>query len=387
MDDSLTQTPRAPPPAPRGKQVLEESGGESEVNWPSIPSSSDEAGQPAATQVVVPVDNEEEEEDETPLIVSRTRAHAAVATTSATAVGSVATTTPAVAATAVATPLTVHATPWAAATPRAPTALPARRLFRGFKLQLNPPKDGSPASAGKRGRADSPPAVPSKKARTQAGSSSDPAATRASGAAAAPAADAAPKEVALAMGPIAPAPGAGAAVIDLGPVIEAAGTAEEPEAKAKKEHAEVLAAAQVRIDEKSDLISSYLGQIQGLRVKLEGQTKATEDAVTAAARQEVELNSAEDRRARLETELATVWEELVKTGEENAAKATQLSAQASLLRKAKHAMHLARTNHGTLIGQRELETKKLLGIAQPLRNLLPRFELRATRVDGRTLPR
>ncbi|XP_014755987.1 dynein assembly factor 3, axonemal homolog [Brachypodium distachyon] len=153
-------------------------------------------------------------------------------------------------------------------------------------------------------------------------------------------------------------------------------------AEAKKEHAEVLAAAQARIDEKSDLISKYLGEIQGLRVKLEVQTKATVDAITPATRQEVELNSAKGRRARLETELATVQEELVKAGEDNAAKAAQLSAQVSSLRKAKHTLPLARTNHGTLIRQRELETKKLLGIAQSLRDLLPRFELRATRVDG-----
>ncbi|XP_014751136.1 mucin-1-like [Brachypodium distachyon] len=41
------------------------------------------------------------------------------------------------------------------------------------------------------------------------------------------------------------------------------------QAKAEEEHRKALAMAQARLDEKSDLITSYAGQIQGLRVKLE----------------------------------------------------------------------------------------------------------------------
>ncbi|XP_024317175.1 angiomotin-like [Brachypodium distachyon] len=68
------------------------------------------------------------------------------------------------------------------------------------------------------------------------------------------------------------------------------------------------------IDEKCELISNYLGEIQGLRVKLEVQTKATESALTAAARHEIQLNAAKDKAARLETEPAAVPEEFTKAG-------------------------------------------------------------------------
>ncbi|XP_010230056.1 skin secretory protein xP2-like [Brachypodium distachyon] len=81
-------------------------------------------------------------------------------------------------------------------------------------------------------------------------------------------------------------------------------------AKAEEVHRKALATVQARLDEKSDLITSYVGQIQGLRVKLEVQTKATESAVTAAARHEIQLNATKDKVARLETELAALREEL-----------------------------------------------------------------------------
>ncbi|XP_024313666.1 uncharacterized protein LOC112270138 [Brachypodium distachyon] len=87
----------------------------------------------------------------------------------------------------------------------------------------------------------------------------------------------------------------------------------------------------------------------GLHAKLEEQTKAVADAATAAARQEKELNSAKERSARLESERATVWEDLIKAGEDNAAKATQIARQADLLRKYKHAVVTAHANHATLV--------------------------------------
>ncbi|XP_010227201.1 skin secretory protein xP2-like [Brachypodium distachyon] len=215
-----------------------------------------------------------------------------------------------------------------------------------------------------------------------AGSGADPADTGARDAAFASAGDPAPMEVALAtgdappaanlletpagmeeeegetppasptalQGPSAPAPEAGATVVDLDSDVEFTGTAGEPKAvptpspavpaaaaaattaapgtasgdapaaadaagadssaaqqgrslpgtrqphqprspharaETKKEHAEVLAVAQARIDEKSDLIANYLGEIQGLRVKLEVQIKATESAAGAAAPHEI----------------------------------------------------------------------------------------------------
>ncbi|XP_010236494.1 skin secretory protein xP2-like [Brachypodium distachyon] len=324
--------------------------------------------------------------------------------------------------------------PRAAATLPTPTAPPAQGLFRGFTLQLNPPKAGSLAGARKRGRADSPPIASGKRARTQAGSSTDPADVRASGAADAPAADPAPMEMAPTTGPIVPPPGAGDVVIDLDLV---AGMAEEPEvapapspttptaaaaattavpeaalgdAPAATEAAEAgspasqqeaaLAggaatpsspqpfgggAGEAAADEQQHAPPQADDPLSGQTVAASASSSSAATSSTSLstlAGEEVELNSAKDRRARHETQLATVREELVKAGEDNAAKAAQLSAQASSLRKAKHALHLARTNHGTLIGQRELETRKLLGIAQSLCDVLSWFELRAARVDG-----
>ncbi|XP_010233569.1 uncharacterized protein LOC104583359 [Brachypodium distachyon] len=121
------------------------------------------------------------------------------------------------------------------------------------------------------------------------------------------------------------------------------------QAKAKEEHRKALATAQARLDKKSDLITRYAGQIQGLRAKLEVQTKATESSVTAAARHEIQLNAAKDKVARLETERAAVREELTKASEDNAAKAAELVSQAGLVRKAKKAALDARLHHGTLI--------------------------------------
>ncbi|XP_010230238.1 predicted GPI-anchored protein 58 [Brachypodium distachyon] len=292
----------------------------------------------------------------------------------------------------------VPAVPRDVATPREPTAPPARGVFWGFALRGNPPKADSSTSASNRGRDDSPPAAPSKKARADAGSAADPAGTGASGAAITPTGDPAPTKVAPAtgdtppavshpetpagteeeveappagptalQGPSEPASGVGAIVVDLDSDVEVTGASEEPEvapapspaapaavttaatgtvpgdapavtdavgadlsaaqqgtavtaaaigtapgdtlmamdaaelyrrleaqraelqgaldsmvaaqAATKKEHAEVIAAAQARIDEKSDLIANYLGENQGLRVKLEVQVKATESTV------------------------------------------------------------------------------------------------------------
>ncbi|XP_010229783.1 uncharacterized abhydrolase domain-containing protein DDB_G0269086-like [Brachypodium distachyon] len=344
----------------------------------------------------------------------------------------------------------------------APTA---RGVFRGFALRRIPQKADSSANTGKRGRDDSPPATPSKKARTDAGCGADSAGTVASGVAPASAGDPAPTEVAPAtgdappatgfsatpaeaeeegktlpatpvapQGPSAPAPEVGATVVDLDSDVEVTGMAEEPEAaptpspaapaaaaaataaatgtasgdapaealedaatpvvpeeelhrqleaqraelqealdslvaaqaETKKEHAEVLAAAQARINEKSDLIANYLGEIQGLRIKLEAQTGATESAVDASARHKIQLNAAKDKVARLETERATVQEELAKAGEDNTTQAAELASPASHLRKAQKAAHDARLHHGTLTGQRQLETEKLLKIAHAL---------------------
>ncbi|XP_010236554.1 uncharacterized protein LOC104584113 [Brachypodium distachyon] len=139
----------------------------------------------------------------------------------------------------------------------------------------------------------------------------------------------------------------------------------------KQEHAGVLATTQARLDEKSDLIANYCGEIEGLRVKLEVQVKATEGPVEAVAQHEIQLGSAKDRAARLETELAAVWEELAKAGNKIAVKTAELAALEGSLRKAKKATHDARLHHGTLIGQRQLETEKLLKIAQALRDVLP----------------
>lgn len=96
---------------------------------------------------------------------------------------------------------------------------------------------------------------------------------------------------------------------------------------------------------------------------LEVQVKATKDVVGAAARHETELNSPKDRAARLETEQATVREELAKAGNEIAAKTMELVAMEGNVRKAKKAAHDARLHHGTLIGQWQIETEKLLKIA------------------------
>lgn len=59
----------------------------------------------------------------------------------------------------------------------------------------------------------------------------------------------------------------------------------------------MLATAQACLNEKSELVCSYLSQLQGLRTKLEERTKAAEDAAAASARREKELNSAKERSA------------------------------------------------------------------------------------------
>ncbi|XP_010233273.1 melanocyte protein PMEL-like [Brachypodium distachyon] len=137
-------------------------------------------------------------------------------------------------------------------------APPKRGLFRDFEFRLNPPKDGTPTGAGKRGRADSPPAAPRKKPRTRAGAGATLGGVGAGGPTTAPAADPIPVEeqatgkVLPAAGapatgagmeeeeappassaapqvPTAPAMRAGVAVVDLGSDVEDAGTREEPE--------------------------------------------------------------------------------------------------------------------------------------------------------------
>ncbi|XP_010236701.1 uncharacterized protein LOC104584217 [Brachypodium distachyon] len=90
----------------------------------------------------------------------------------------------------------------------------------------------------------------------------------------------------------------------------------------------------------------------GLRVKLEVQIKATEDAVGAVARYEIHLGFAKDRATRLETELAAVRGELTKAGNDIAVKTAEIAALEGSLRKAKKAMRDAHLHHGTLIGQR-----------------------------------
>ncbi|XP_014751734.1 atherin-like [Brachypodium distachyon] len=443
MDNSPTQSLRSPPPAPRGKPAQEESGSESEAGQPHDSSYNDETGRVAAAREVILVDDkEEDDDDDAPVIVRRSWARAAatapstaaaVAPTPAAAPGSTTATAPAavsgapaapspaataavagaaaaatsaVAASTVAAPSAVPSAPQVAATPRAPTAPPARGLFRGFALRRNPSKADSLAGAGKRGRGDSPPTAPSKKAHTDAGSGADPADTGTS----APAGDLALMEVAPAtgdappatdplatparteeegeapparpvtlQGPSAPASEAGATMTDLDsdveerqelsrlreetrlareeaclareaqdeatvPVVpeeeldgqleaqraehqEALGSLKAAQEKAEEEHRKTFVTTQAHLDEKSDLITSYAGQIQGLRVKLEVQTKATESAVTAAARHEIQLNTAKEKVAWLETELDAVREELTKAGEDNAAKAAELTSQ------------------------------------------------------------
>ncbi|XP_014756051.1 cell wall adhesin EAP1-like [Brachypodium distachyon] len=213
MSDSPAQAPRPPPPATRGKRVAEDSGGESELSWTDLESSGDEAGQVAGTQAVLPAAAEEDEdEDDTLLIVWRLRAPVAAATS-------------AVYASIVA----ASAATGGAATPRAPTALPKRGLFRGFEFKVNPPKDGTSTGAGKRGRDDSPPAAPSKKPRTRASASAAPGGTGASGAPTAPAVDPIPVEEEPAADPTAPTMGAGVAVVDLGSDADDAETREESE--------------------------------------------------------------------------------------------------------------------------------------------------------------
>ncbi|XP_010236542.1 leucine zipper putative tumor suppressor 2-like [Brachypodium distachyon] len=95
--------------------------------------------------------------------------------------------------------------------------------------------------------------------------------------------------------------------------------------KANKEHEDVLATAQARLNEKCELVSGYSSQLQALRVKLEEQAKAAEDAAAASTRREKELqeqfrtrelelegelNFAKERSARLESEPTTAQGEL-----------------------------------------------------------------------------
>ncbi|XP_010230223.1 uncharacterized protein LOC104582400 [Brachypodium distachyon] len=193
MIDSPARTPRPPPPAPRGKRVVKESGEESEVSGLDIPSSDDEAGRVDGTRAVIPVADEDDEDDDAPLILRRSSVPAAAATGAAAA----------------------SAAPGVAATTRAPTAPPKRGLFREFEFKLNPPKDGTLSGAGKWGRADSPPAAPSKRTRLRAGMC-------AGSAAIAPTADPIPVEEEPAAVPTVPAAGAGAVVVDLGSDAEGA---------------------------------------------------------------------------------------------------------------------------------------------------------------------
>ncbi|XP_014751723.1 nuclear pore complex protein NUP62-like [Brachypodium distachyon] len=152
--------------------------------------------------------------------------------------------------------------------------------------------------------------------------------------------------------------------------------------KANKEHEEVLATTQARLNEKSELVSSYSTQLQALCTKLEEQAKATEDGAAASARREKELNSTKERSTHLESELSTAQGELIKMGEDNVAKAKEIARLAELVRKAKYAVALACGNHDKLAEQRRRETERLREIAQAVRELLPRFELLAVKVDG-----
>ncbi|XP_010233476.1 uncharacterized protein LOC104583311 [Brachypodium distachyon] len=103
--------------------------------------------------------------------------------------------------------------------------------------------------------------------------------------------------------------------------------------KANKEHEEVLATAQARLNEKSELVSSYSSQLQALRTKLEEQAKAAEDATAPSAWREKEVNSAKEKSAHLESELSTARGELIKMGEDNVSKAKEIARLAELLRK------------------------------------------------------
>ncbi|XP_024315889.1 endochitinase A-like [Brachypodium distachyon] len=101
--------------------------------------------------------------------------------------------------TAVASPST-PATLRVTMTPRAPTAPPARGVFRVFALRHNPLKSNSSAGASKRARSDSPPATPSKRARTDASGTADPTAAGVSSDMIAPDDDLAPTEAGPATG-------------------------------------------------------------------------------------------------------------------------------------------------------------------------------------------
>ncbi|XP_024314553.1 PRKC apoptosis WT1 regulator protein-like [Brachypodium distachyon] len=240
----------------------------------------------------------------------------------------------------------------AVATPRGSAVPPKRGIFTGYSLKLNPPRDGAPAGAGKRGITDTAPAAPSKKPCTRASASASQTSTRTSGADTTPAAN---------------------------PVLEE----EEPAAareKADKEYEDVLATTQARLNENSELVSGYSSQLQALRGKLEEQAKAAEDvAAEALARRETELreqfrtrerelveelNSAKERSTNLESELTTAQGELIKTGEDNVGNAKEIVRLSELLRKANLAVVSSRSNHDKLAEQRRRETEKLLEIAQ-----------------------
>ncbi|XP_010229843.1 ice-structuring glycoprotein-like [Brachypodium distachyon] len=301
-----------------------------------------------------------------------------------------------------------------AATPPAPTVSPAWGVFRGFALQRHPPRTNSPASSSKRGRSDSPPVTPNKRARTDAGGGADPTDTGARGAVIMPAGDPAPTgagpvtasgnspaagllealagtgeaaEAPLASRPAvqgqnAPVSRADATMVDLDSDVEIQGVVEDSaSAPAPGPVAPATAAAVATVTTETGLgdapgVADAAGADspaaqQGLRVKLEVQVKSTEDAVGAAAWHEIQLGSVKNRAAKLETELAAVREELAKAGNDIADKTAELAVLEDNLRKAKKPTHDGRLHHGTLIGQWQLETEKLLKITQALRDFLP----------------
>ncbi|XP_014751369.1 nucleoporin NSP1-like [Brachypodium distachyon] len=297
------------------------------------------------------------------------------------------------------------------ATPRGSVAPPKRGIFGGYTFKLNPPRDSTLTGAGERGRMDTAPAAPSKKPRTWASASASQTGTGSSGAATTLAADpilveeepaadspaagtgtegdkAPAASTAAPQGTVVPSTGAGEAVIDLPSNVEDVGAGDKPEAASVATEAgpgstppASQAGAQARLNEKSELVSSYSSQLQVLRTKLEEQAKAAEDAAAASARQEKELNSAKEKNAHLESELSTARSELVKMGEDNVAKAKEMARFAEVLRKAKHAVALARSNHDKLARQRREEIEKQREIAQAV------HELQTAKVDGTDMMR
>ncbi|XP_010239129.1 brain acid soluble protein 1-like [Brachypodium distachyon] len=229
MSDPPVSAPQPPPPAARGKQVAKESEGGSDSSWPGDESSGDKAGGVEGAQTVLP-EAEVEDEDDVPL-VRRPRVPAAGALGGGSSPAGLATAA-APAASAASTAAAPSATARGAsaastATPRGSAVPPKQGIFTGYSLKLNPPRDGAPAGAGKRGRTDTAPAVPSKKPRTRASVSACQIGTRTSGAATMPAVDPVPEEEPAA-GPNAPTTGADDTVINLTSDVEDAELRDEP---------------------------------------------------------------------------------------------------------------------------------------------------------------